>query len=77
MRRPRGGRTVVVAMDANDRSGEDRLLRVQLEVHLDREPIDGSLRPERGAEHPFVGWLGFVETLKRLHDAAIREEPTE
>jgi hypothetical protein len=64
-------------MDYKDRSGEDRLLRVQLEVHLDREPIEGFLRPERGAEHPFVGWLGFVETLRRLHDAAIREETGE
>jgi hypothetical protein len=49
------------------RADEDRLLRVQLEVDLDREPISGTLRPERGAEEPFVGWLGFVDALKRLH----------
>jgi hypothetical protein len=67
-------------MDDNDRIDEDRALCVQLELHLDRQPIAGCLRPEQGAAEPFVGWLGFVEALKRLHeprDAATteREEP--
>jgi hypothetical protein len=61
-------------MDDNDRTGEDRALHVQLELHLDRQPVTGRLRPERGAAEPFVGWLGFVETLKRLNDAATAEE---
>ena len=47
---------------------EDRVPRVQLELHLDRQPISGRLRPERGAEEPFVGWLGFVDALKRLNE---------
>jgi hypothetical protein len=47
---------------------------VQLELNLDCQPISGRLRPERGAVEPFVGWLGFVEALKRLHDAATTEE---
>jgi hypothetical protein len=63
-------------MDVNDRTEEDRALRVELEIHLDRVPICGRLRPESGAEQPFVGWLGFVDTLKRLHDADTREEST-
>jgi hypothetical protein len=62
-------------MDQNDRTGKDRALRVQLEVHLDRQPVTGRLRAEQGADEPFTGWLGFVETLKRLQDAADREEP--
>jgi hypothetical protein len=64
------GRRTVETMDDNDRTARDRALRVQLEVELDREPISGRLRPERGAEEPFVGWLGFVEALRRLDDAA-------
>ena len=42
------------------------VLRLQLELHLDREPISGRLRTEWGAEEPFVGWLGFVDALRRL-----------
>jgi len=37
-------------------------------VQLDREPIGGRLRTERGAEERFVGWLGFVDALKRLQE---------
>jgi hypothetical protein len=61
-------------MDDNDRTGEDRALRVQLELHLDRQPIDGRLCPERGEEEAFVGWLGFVEALTRLHCAVTSEK---
>jgi hypothetical protein len=39
---------------------------VQLELWLDRQPISGRLRTERGADEQFVGWLGFVDALKRL-----------
>jgi hypothetical protein len=60
-------------MDDNRRTDEDRALRVRLEVHLDRQPITGLLRPERGDWEPFVGWIGFAETLQRLHDAATTE----
>jgi hypothetical protein len=50
---------------------DDRALTVRLDLHLDREPICGRLRTERGADERFVGWLGFVDALKRLHDAEI------
>jgi hypothetical protein len=64
-------------MDDDDRSHEDRRLRVQLEVDLDRQPVCGRLRPERGADETFVGWLGFVDALKRLQDDPLnrREQP--
>ncbi len=56
---------------------EANVLRLQLELHLDREPISGRLRTRWGAEEPFVGWLGFLDALRRLQqqddDAA---EPT-
>ncbi|HEY6414827.1 MAG TPA: hypothetical protein VIX41_01275 [Acidimicrobiales bacterium] len=42
------------------------VLRLQLELHLDREPISGRLRTPSGAEERFVGWLGFVDALRRL-----------
>jgi uncharacterized protein YbjT (DUF2867 family) len=38
-----------------NRTGEDRALRVQLELQPDRRPMTGRLRPEGGAEEPFVG----------------------
>jgi hypothetical protein len=59
----------------NDRTEEDRALRVQLEVHLDRQPVTGLLRPERGATETFIGWLEFVGALRRLQEGpADREE---
>jgi hypothetical protein len=50
------------------RADEDQVLSVTLEVSLDRQPISGRLRTERGADEHFVGWLGFVDALKRLHE---------
>jgi hypothetical protein len=53
-------------VDDRPASDEANVLRLQLELHLDREPISGRLRTRRGAEEPFVGWLGFVDALRRL-----------
>jgi len=55
-------------MNDTPSSGEERTLSVRLDVQLDREPIGGRLRTERGAEERFVGWLGFVDALKRLQE---------
>ena len=38
---------------------------MQLDVHLDRQPVTGRLRSPYGADERFVGWLGFVDALKR------------
>jgi len=57
-------------MDENRRGDLDRVLRVQLELHVDREPISGRLVPEKGPEEAFVGWLGFVDALERSREAA-------
>jgi hypothetical protein len=59
-------------MDCDEGADRDRALNLQLELHLDREPVCGWLRNERGAEEPFVGWLGFLEKLRRLNDAEER-----
>jgi hypothetical protein len=56
-------------MDEHACDNDDAPLRLQLDLHLGREPISGRLRGERGADHEFVGWLGFVEALRRLSDA--------
>ena len=53
-------------MDDQPASEEAEVLRLQLELHLDREPITGRLRTRWGAEERFVGWLGFVDALGRL-----------
>jgi hypothetical protein len=50
-------------------TNEERALRVHLEVCLDDEPVTGRLRPERGADEGFVGWLAFLDALKRLRAA--------
>jgi hypothetical protein len=52
------------------RAEADRLLSVQLDVSLDRRPIRGRLRTRHGADERFVGWLGFVDALKRLGELA-------
>jgi hypothetical protein len=53
-------------VDDRPASEEANVLRLQLELNLGREPISGRLRTRQGAEEPFVGWLGFVDALRRL-----------
>jgi hypothetical protein len=53
-------------VDDRPASDEANVLRLQLELNLDVEPISGRLRTQGGAEEPFVGWLGFVDALRRL-----------
>ena len=55
-------------IDEQFRTDEDRVLSVRLDVWLDRHPVSGRLRTERGADEQFVDWLGFVDALKRLHE---------
>jgi hypothetical protein len=55
-------------MDDRQGRGEERTLSLRLDVQLDRQPIGGRLRTDWGAEETFVGWLGFVDALRRLHD---------
>ena len=55
-------------MDDGDRTGEDHVLRLQLELHLDDQPISGRVRTEHGADERFAGWLGFVDALKRFRE---------
>jgi len=58
-------------MDRSPRAHhDDRTLRLRLDVQLDRQPITGRLRTDGGAEETFVGWLGFADALRRLHDQA-------
>jgi len=56
------------SMYDDDPRDEDRLLSVRLDVHLDRQPISGRLRTDRGEDEQFVGWLGFIDTLRRLQE---------
>lgn len=55
-------------MDNQAGAHEDRPLSVYLDLYLDRQPISGRLRTEWGADERFVGWLGFVDALKRLQE---------
>jgi hypothetical protein len=61
-------------MDDETGAGPDRPLRVQLELYLDRRPIHGRLRTERRTVERFVGWLGFVDALKRVHETRASDE---
>lgn len=56
---------------------EGRALRVQLELYLDSQPIWGYLRTDSGASERFVGWLGFVAALKRLHEVTSKDQGPE
>jgi hypothetical protein len=60
-------------MDDQARPTEDRSLRVQLDLHLGSDPISGSLRSEHVPAEQFVGWLGFVEALRRVAEAQSQE----
>jgi hypothetical protein len=55
-------------MDDEAGADEEGVLRVQLELNLNREPISGRLRTRRGADERFVGWLGFIDALTRLQE---------
>lgn len=55
-------------MDDQAGPGDEAVLHVQLELGLDRQPIRGQLRTERGTDEQFVGWIGFVDALKRLQE---------
>jgi hypothetical protein len=57
-------------MDDQAGARRDRVLSVLLDLYVDRQPISGRLRTEWGADERFVGWLGFVDMLKILSDAA-------
>jgi hypothetical protein len=60
-------------MDDEAAADDDGVLSVQLDVYLDRQPVRGCFRTSSGAEEPFVGWLGFVEALGRLHERETHE----
>ena len=57
-------------MDEDDCIVGNEALQVQLELDLTHQPITGRLRSEQGDDETFVGWLGFVEALRHLTDAA-------
>jgi hypothetical protein len=63
-------------VDDRPAAEEANVLRLQLELRLDCEPISGRLRTEWGAEEPFVGWLGFVDALRRLQEEDEGADPT-
>jgi hypothetical protein len=44
---------------------------VTLELDPTAEPIRGVARDERGAEHPFTGWVGLARALELTLDTAV------
>jgi hypothetical protein len=56
-------------MDDAATGGTKLELTIQLQLEHGREPVRGVLRIEDGTEERFVGWLGFVDALKRLCEA--------
>jgi hypothetical protein len=55
-------------MADHDPTVADHTLSVRLDVELEREPICGRLRTDDGADEPFVGWLGFMDALRRVQE---------
>jgi hypothetical protein len=53
--------------DAGD-AYRGRTLSALLDLHADRQPITGRLRTEWGGDERFVGWLGFIDALKKLSE---------
>jgi hypothetical protein len=56
-------------MSDQARPNDNRPLRVQLELHLNSDPVSGCLRSDWGRDEWFEGWLGFVEALRRMSEA--------
>jgi hypothetical protein len=50
-----------------------RLLRLEIDVQLDIEPITGRLRAEHGPEFEFTGVLELLGLIDRIRDS--REHP--
>jgi hypothetical protein len=44
----------------------DPMILLGLEIDPDREPIEGVVRDERGAEQRFTGWLALMERLEAV-----------
>jgi len=63
------------AMFDDERPEPGRTLSVRLDVQLDAQPITGRLRTDGGEDEPFVGWLGFIDTLRRLSGYPDGSEP--
>jgi hypothetical protein len=60
-------------MDHESAADEEDVLSVRLDVVFGRQPVQGRLRTPTGAEEPFVGWVGFVDALPRLHERENRD----
>jgi hypothetical protein len=64
-------------MDDEGGIDEERGIRAQLDLHLEPHPVRGRLRTEQGDDEQFVGWIGFVEAMKRLGEVQEPGPPTE
>ncbi|HZE06390.1 MAG TPA: hypothetical protein VE127_14265 [Solirubrobacteraceae bacterium] len=59
------------AVNPQDRKKGDRerqgVLRIELELEMEGEPVRGRLR-SGGRSEAFVGWLALADALGRLHE---------
>jgi hypothetical protein len=53
------------------------LLRLQLELQLDRDPIEGRLRDEHGGTTAFTGWLELMALVEEALVQASGRRPSE
>ncbi|MCP3803701.1 hypothetical protein NLX83_30960 [Allokutzneria sp. A3M-2-11 16] len=51
------------------------LLRVELDLVADSEPIRGHLRDPSGERHGFHGWLELIELLRRAGNTSPGRSP--
>jgi hypothetical protein len=71
---PRARERTFGSMDDPARDHETAL-SCQLDVNLDRRPVTGRIRTPDGADERFVGWLDFIDAMKRVEQRSAEHPP--
>jgi hypothetical protein len=53
--------------------GDRRTLHIAIDVHVDREPIEGRLTAGATEARDFTGWVALAHEIEQARDAAKAE----